>query len=143
MRHFYGSLHSKNIFTLTILVFLIACTNRPSNPVVAYKYEDINKQCNDISIELDSIESEIARLTPKTKKAAKNAVLGAAGAFLLFPWFFMDFSDREKIEIEAYRNRYNNLITLADEKDCGIEREIIPKPLPDIIENNNAPQIYL
>lgn len=63
------------------------------------------------------------RLLPKTDKTGQNVALGVAGAFLLVPWFFMDFKEAEQTEYEAYRQRYNNLAMIAMDKNCGIKTE--------------------
>ena len=47
---------------------------------------------------------------PDTKKTGKNVAIGAAGLIFWPAWFFFDFSDAEKMEIQAYRNRYNHLV---------------------------------
>jgi len=53
--------------------------------------------------------------------------LGVAGVFLLVPWFFMDFTKSEQIEAEALRDRYNQLLVLAVDKNCGFNRQPIPE----------------
>jgi hypothetical protein len=65
------------------------------------------------------IDTEVAKLIPESKKGGKNVALGVAGWFLLVPWFFMDFSDAEKIEIRAYRERYLALEQLWERKGCS------------------------
>jgi len=64
------------------------------------------------------IQSEIQRLIPETDKTGKNVGLGVAGAFLIVPLFFMDFTESEKIEVNAYKQRYNRLQVVAVEKNC-------------------------
>lgn len=73
-----------------------------------------------------TVQGEIQRLLPKTDKTGQNVALGVAGAFLLVPWFFMDFKNAEQTEYEAYRQRYNHLATLAMSKNCGVEPENYP-----------------
>jgi hypothetical protein len=46
---------------------------------------------------------------------------------LIVPLFFMDLSDAEQVEVNAYRKRYNHLLIIAGEKNCGIEAEPIPE----------------
>ena len=84
------------------------------------QYGDSNKSCNAIETELQFIQTEIARLTPKTKKTGMNVALAITGFFFIIPWFFMDFSDAEQVEINAYRQRHNHLVVLAEDKNCGI-----------------------
>ena len=59
-------------------------------------------------------------LRPKTNKFATNAAWATAGWFLIFPFFFMDLKDAEKIEYDAYARRYNRLLILATEKNCDM-----------------------
>lgn len=60
------------------------------------------------------------RILPKTDKSGTNIVCGVAGAFLIVPWFFMDFKGADKIEFDAMRNRYNYLVSIAAEKKCSM-----------------------
>ena len=115
---------------------LTACAGRAANPVMVNQYGDRDKSCRALQSELEFIESEVHRLAPKTDKTGSNVALGVAGAFLLVPWFFMDFSDAEQIEVNAYRQRYNNLVILADEKECGLGKEVIPTTAPK--QNTNT-----
>lgn len=68
---------------------------------------------------MSQIDANVAAKLPDTQKTGKNVALGVAGLFLLVPWFFMDFTDSEKIEIEAMRNRYTRLNSIAADKNCG------------------------
>ena len=38
----------------------------------------------------------------------------------------MNFSDAEKIEINAYRTRYNHLVRIYNDKRCGESKQEIP-----------------
>jgi hypothetical protein len=60
---------------------------------------------------------------PETSKAGMNTFLAVTGVFLIFPWFFMDMTDSEKIEIKAYKERYMELDKLGGVKDCGKTRD--------------------
>ena len=65
------------------------------------------------------IQSQIQKLVPESDKTGKNVGLGIGGIFLLgIPWFFMDLTDAEKAEINAYNMRYNKLMTIATQKKC-------------------------
>ena len=69
--------------------------------------------------EMEEIDHNIRNLLPKSEKTGKNVALGVAGAFFLVPWFFMDFSDAEKVEIAAYQSRYNHLTRVYNDKRCS------------------------
>lgn len=75
---------------------------------------------------IKNTELEIQRLIPDTDKTGKNVALGVAGLLIWPIWFAMDFSDAEKIEVNALRQRYNHLVVLASEKECGFEAEPLP-----------------
>ena len=72
------------------------------------------------------IEDEIQRLIPQTNKTGANIVLGVTGFFLIVPWFFMDLSKAEQIEIDAYRRRLNQLLIIAGDKGCEVEETESP-----------------
>ncbi|CAG5006809.1 hypothetical protein DYBT9275_03901 [Dyadobacter sp. CECT 9275] len=103
-----------------------ACGGRAANPVMTTQYGDQKKSCRALESEMIGVQQEISHLVPKTDKTGKNVALGVAGAFVLFPWFFMDFSHAEEEEVNAYRQRYNNLASLAADKGCDIDTRPIP-----------------
>lgn len=120
----------KGYVSAALMAFLLAgCAGRAANPVMVQQYGDSAKSCQALEAELSHIESEVQRLIPQTEKTGKNAALGTAGFFLLVPLFFMDFSQAEQIEVNAYRQRYNHLAILAMEKGCETERTpVLPEP---------------
>ena len=61
-----------------------------------------------------------------TDKSDKNTKLGVAGIFLLVPFFFMDLSKAEQVEVNALIKRYNHLLEIGEVKGCSSEREAIP-----------------
>lgn len=118
-------------FLLVLCLILIsACAGRTANPVSEYQYGDEKKSCERLRAEIADINAEIAALLPETDKTGENVALGVAGAFLLVPWFFMDFSEAEQIEVNALRRRHNNLVAISAEKDCGFSHETIPPFTP-------------
>jgi len=104
---------------LLIVLILTACAGRPANPVMVDQVGDNKKTCATLETEMKGVQTEIQRLLPESDKSGKNIGLGVAGAFLLVPLFFMDLTESEKIEINAYRQRYNRLNILATEKKCA------------------------
>lgn len=94
--------------------------------MMVYQPGDQTRSCDALARELELIEDDIVRLMPKTDKAEKNTQLGVAGIFLLVPFFFMDLSKAEQIEVNALTKRYNYLLTIGGEKGCGFERPPIP-----------------
>lgn len=117
---------SVSLLTLVSVLTVSACAGRTPNPVAEYKYGDEKKSCSRLQAEISNTEAEITAKLPAVDKTGSNVALGVAGAFLLVPWFFMDFSEADRVEVEALRRRYNNLVGIAADKDCGFENEPLP-----------------
>ncbi len=79
-----------------------ACAGNTPNPIPQRQPGDENLSCSALGQELMDNQTKIAHLIPKQNKTGKNVGLGIAGAFLIVPWFFMDFSDAERIKIQSY-----------------------------------------
>lgn len=122
-------------FVLTTTI-LFGCAGRAANPVMIQQYGDDKKTCQALEREMTFIQGEIQRLMPQTDKTGKNVALGVTGFFFLVPLFFMDLSQAEQIEVDAYRQRYNHLIIISGDKQCGIEGE----PIPEFV-NQNSPKL--
>lgn len=109
-----------------LMITVVGCAGRAANPVMVNQYGDEGKSCKALEKEILFTEEEIKRLMPATDKTGKNVALGVAGAFLIVPWFFMDLSKAEQIEVDAFRRRHNRLIIIAEDKKCGLNKQQIP-----------------
>lgn len=126
--------------TLVAIVALTGCAGRAANPVMIQQYGDNAKSCAALEYDMAFVESEVQRLVPSTEKTGKNVALGVTGAFFLVPLFFMDFSQAEQMEVNAYRQRYNHLAILAMERGCETERKPILDQAPaKMIHPNSEP----
>lgn len=105
---------------LIALLLLAGCAGRTPNPVQMYQPGDDGLSCKGLRIQMGYCEEQIATLLPNSNKTASNVALGVVGVFLIFPWFFMDFSEADIIEVNAWRARNNYLTSLFVDKDCGI-----------------------
>lgn len=105
---------------LSALIFLAGCAGREANLVQVRQLGDEQQTCNGLRTELYYIENEISRLLPKSDKTGRNIALGATGILFIVPLFFMDLKQGEKKEIEAYRQRYNHLLMITQQKDCKL-----------------------
>ena len=122
------------------VAMLVSCAGRDARPVSAYQYGDEKKSCKALDMELTLTEDEMGRLLPETQKAGKNVALGVAGVFLIVPWFFMDLTKSEQIELEALRQRYNQLLIMAEDKNCGFDRQPIAEiQKPETVQ----PDVYM
>jgi hypothetical protein len=115
--------HVNKLLSISICVSLLAaCAGRPANPVMVDQVGDNRRTCLSIETEMKAIEVELRRLIPETDKTGKNVALGVAGALFIVPLFFMDLGESEKIEVNAYRQRYNRLNILSVDKDCDFSK---------------------
>lgn len=103
------------------------CAGRPAEPVSVYRPGDLGLSCEGLAADLVQIDVEVARLMPQADKSGQNAAALVTGAFLLFPLFFLDLSDAEKIEVRTLRLRHNRLLDIARKKGCGIDRQPMPE----------------
>lgn len=105
----------KSTLTLIFLLFafMIGCAGREPNPVPIVLAGDENRSCESLKIEMNQIQEDMARLKPKTNKFVTNTF------WFLFFTPLMDVKDAEKIEYDAFQQRYNHLKILSIEKDCG------------------------
>ena len=117
----------KRIAVLILTLYLAGCAGRAANPVIVQQYGDDKRSCQGLEREMSFIQGEIQRLIPKTEKTGKNTVLGVTGFFFIVPLFFMDLSESEQVEVNAFRQRYNHLIIIAGDNKCGMEIESIPE----------------
>ena len=123
----------------TVICMLAACGGRAANPVMTNQYGDDRKSCKALEMEMNNTQGEIQRLIPDTEKTGKNVALGVAGAFLLVPWFFMDLSQSEQIEVNALRQRYNTLAIIATDKNCGFDTKPIPEFTKSATKEKESP----
>ena len=72
------------------------------------------------------LEKDILERAPNASNTGSNTGLGVAGAFLIVPLFFMDFSEADEIEVSALIQRYNHLLITAQDKSCDTKRERLP-----------------
>lgn len=112
----------KKIITIGVISALLAgCAGRAANPVMIRQSNDNLKSCSLLNSEMSQIERNIQRLIPESDKTGKNVALGIGGLFLWPAWLFMDLSNAEKEEINAYRMRYDHLLNISQQKGCGMQ----------------------
>ncbi len=115
------------IMSLTAALLVIGCAGREAYPVMIQQYGDEKKSCQALERDMAFIQGEIQRLVPQSNKTGKNVALGVTGYLFVVPLLFMDLSKAERIEIDAYRKRYNHLLIIAGDKQCEIEGKAIPE----------------
>ncbi|MSO74768.1 MAG: hypothetical protein EXQ99_06435 [Alphaproteobacteria bacterium] len=99
---------------------MTGCGGRSANLVPHYQPGDEKRSCEGLRSEIATNEVEIAKLLPDEDATGKNVALGVTGAFLLVPWFFMDFKDAEYTEIQALRRRNLWFREVASNNNCSL-----------------------
>jgi|TARA_B110000240_G_C13445222_1_gene430006 hypothetical protein len=115
---------SSTLFSSTIL--LTSCTGRDPRPIQTSQVGDKEKSCSTLETEMENIDKDILERFPNASKSGSNTGLGIAGVFLIVPWFFMDFSKADEIEVSALIDRHNHLLLTSQENSCASKRERIP-----------------
>lgn len=105
---------------LATAILLQGCAGKTPHPVHQYTAFDEQMSCDDISLEVSNNQNKIQTLLPKTEKTGKNVGLGVASVIFFPTLFFMDFSDAEKVEIEALQRRNDRLRILSRQKACSV-----------------------
>jgi len=120
---------------LCISIFFAGCAGREPNPIALSMPGDNTLSCNALESEMTNIQNDMQGLKPKTDKLLTNTLWGTAGFVLIFPFFLMDVKDAEKIEYNAFQQRYNRLLIIAKEKDCNFTSLLSP------LKSAEAPKI--
>lgn len=118
---------------------------RAANPVATYQPTDEGLTCSSLLMAMGECQQGVDRLIPETQKTGKNVALGVAGLIVWPAWLFMDFSNAEKAEVQAYRARYNHLARIYNDKQCNnqgqkVEVAEMPDYLKQAEEANNTKQ---
>ena len=117
----------KTLLSLTTSAFILTgCAGKTAMPVPQIQPQDNYMTCSNIALEMQDNQTKFLKLVGAENKTGKNVGLGVAGAFLIVPWFFMDFSDAERVEAQALELRNNRLRVLAETKNCN---EPLPAPI--------------
>ena len=117
----------KSIYALIVSTILLAsCAGRDPRPIQISQVGDNEKSCSTLETEMEFIDKDILERFPDASKTGSNAALGVAGVFLIVPWFFMDFSDADEVEVSALIARHNHLLITAKNKSCDTKQVRIP-----------------
>ncbi|MCY4383880.1 MAG: hypothetical protein OXE44_12095 [Nitrospinae bacterium] len=124
----------KRIYASVAFMFFVSgCAGSGPNPVARFTPADEKRNCASLKSEIKAIKKDIAKKTSeRTDKTYKNLTLGAAGVFLVVPWFFMDLKGKEAAETEALERRNAALRRVAFVKGCN-------EPLP-ILTHQRKPK---
>ena len=111
---------------VAFVFFVSGCAGSGPMPVAHYKPEDEKRSCSSLKAETKANQKEVVKKTEeRTNKTFQNLTLGAAGVFLVAPWFFMDLKGKEAGETEALERRNAALRRIAAVKGCNAPLPIV------------------
>ena len=111
---------------VAFMFFVSGCAGSGPNPVARYSPADEKRTCASLQAELKANKKDIAKkIEERTNKTFQNLTLGAAGVFLVVPWFFMDLKGKEAGETEALENRNASLRRIAAVKGCNAPLPVV------------------
>ena len=113
---------------------LFSCAGSPPKPVDVVQSGDYNLTCSELTSKINSAAQFGNELrSDETGKWKKNIGLAAAGGLLIFPYFFMDLTEGDDVEINAAKARYIHLHRIAVSKSCeGFDKN---EPILDLQTN--------
>ena len=112
-------MRSKSVtaMALAAVVFASACAGRAPAPVAVVQPVDETMSCDAIQAEVNANTQRIAELgSEQGAKVAQNVAAGVAGAFLILPFFLMDFQNAAGKEEAALKSRNDYLANLARQR---------------------------
>lgn len=104
---------------LIVTISIVGCAGNAPNPIAVYRPGDENRSCSALKAEIANIDKQITRKqSEKKKQESDNFWCFVGGVFVILPWFWMDFKDNEKAEIDALEQRKDALVVIAADKNC-------------------------
>ena len=113
---------------------LFSCAGSPPKPVNVIQSGDYDLTCEQLTFKIISTAQFGNKLrSDETGKWKKNIGLAAAGGFFIVPYFFMDLTEGDNVEINAAKARYIHLHRIAVSKNCqGFDKN---EPILDLQSN--------
>ena len=113
---------------------LSSCAGTPPKPVDVVQSGDYDLTCAALTTKINSAAQFGNELrSDETGKWKKNIGLAAAGGLLIVPYFFMDLTEGDNVEINAAKARYIHLHRIAVSKSCeGFDKN---EPILDLQTN--------
>ena len=113
-------------YPLFFFLFLLGCAGAPPKPIEVVQPNDYKLNCNQLVSYINQAAEYGNELRAnETSKWKKNIGLASAGTLLIVPYFFMDLTEGDNVEINAAKARYIHLHRIAVSKGCdGFDKNI-------------------
>ncbi|MGO1120194.1 hypothetical protein ACTL6U_15925 [Rhodovibrionaceae bacterium A322] len=121
---------------LLALLLGTGCAGRDAAPVDTMTSYDKQMTCDDIVFEVNKNNDKLVDTVRELEEAkGQNVAVGLVGAVLFWPALFaLDLSDAEKIEIQALKDRNENLLRMGNARKCS--------DLPKLMSDEEILQAY-
>jgi len=122
------------LIALFFSFILVSCAGSPPKPVAVVQSGDYDLTCAQLTSKINAAAQFGNELrSDETGKWKKNIGLAAAGGLFIVPYFFMDLTEGDDVEINAAKARYIHLHRIAVSKSCeGFDKN---EPILDLQSN--------
>jgi hypothetical protein len=109
-----------NFILLSLICTTAACRGRNANPIQVVQDRDYKLSCEEMQMELLAIQRYVQTLQAERTQSNVGNVAAGVGSLIFLPVIaFVDLSKAEKVEIEAYKSRYEHLQHLMLTRKCN------------------------
>jgi len=103
------------------------CAGRTPQPIMSEQSQDSSLTCSQLEKTFEQIMVQINGLYSEGKSRRKNTRVFDYLSYIFPPaTLFKDFRKADKVEIAALNKRHNHLVTIAREKGCKTNKQLIP-----------------
>lgn len=114
-----------------VLLALAGCAGRAPAPVSVVQAQDRYLDCAAIMAEVEANNTKVQQLASEQGlKVAQNVAAGVAGIVIPVLWFGMDWQGAADKETQALQSRQQYLIVLAEQRQCGAQKQEAAPPEP-------------
>lgn len=120
----------RNVFSACVAMLCVAgCAGRAPAPVSVVQAQDRYLDCAAIMAEVEANNSKVQQLASEQGlKVAQNVAAGVAGIVIPVLWFGMDWQGAADKETQALQSRQQYLIVLAEQRQCGAQKQEAVSP---------------
>ncbi|WP_039458958.1 hypothetical protein [Candidatus Jidaibacter acanthamoebae] len=109
------------LIACVVASILSGCRGRAAHPVQVIQDRDYNMTCNQLYFEMKAIENHTSKLHKERAGSNAGNVAAIAGSIIFLPAIaFVDLSKAERVELDAYKSRYEHLNELMHNKHCEV-----------------------
>ena len=122
-----GFLFSNFLWICFFIFMSWGCAGRTPQPIMIEQPQDSSLTCSQLEKTLEQIMIQVNDLYSEGKSRRKNNRVFDVLSYIFPPASLLqDLRKADKVEIAALNKRHNHLVTIAREKGCRINKQLIP-----------------